>query len=296
MATKQITHDPRERGAKPPFPAQKQSVPGSFHELNPPADHGETSYVGAGKLKDRVAIITGGDSGIGRAIAIAYAKEGAKVLFSYLPEEEQDAKDTISVIESAGGKVTALAGDIGKPEFARQLIDHAEKTFGSIDIIVNNAAYQMVHESIEELSPEEFEHTFRTNVFGTFYLSQAALSKLKPGGSILNTCSIEGYEPQPGLLAYAATKAALINFTKNLAKLAAKQGVRVNGVAPGPVWTPLIPATMPAEKVKEFGKNTVFERPAQPIEMATIYVFLASDDASYVTGEIFGATGGRTPV
>lgn len=296
MPLKHANRDPRECGPKPPFPEQKQPVPGSFRELDPPADHGESSYTGSGLLQNRVAIITGGDSGIGRAVAITYAKEGAKVLIAYLPEEEADAKHTLQTIEAAGGKAAGLSGDIGKPEFSRQLVEHAITTFGGLDIVVNNAAFQMVHKEIEELSPQEFEHTFRTNVFGTFFLSQAAVPRLKPGSVILNTCSIESYEPQPGLLAYAATKAALVNFTKNLARLVSKQGIRVNGVAPGPVWTPLIPSTMPADKVKEFGKNTAFQRPAQPIEMATIFVFLASDNASYVTGEIYGATGGRTPV
>jgi NAD(P)-dependent dehydrogenase (short-subunit alcohol dehydrogenase family) len=288
--------DPRERGPKPPFPPQTQSFPGSFRELNPPADHGETSYVGHGRLRGRSSIITGGDSGIGRAVAIAFAKEGANVVIAHLREEEADAKDTLEVVHRAGVKGLSVAGDVGRPEFCQELVAKAEQEFGRIDVLVNNAAFQMVRAKIEEVSPEELERTFRTNVFGTFFMTQFALSKMKPGACIINTCSIEAYTPEPGLLAYAATKAALVNLTKNLAKLASEKGVRVNGVAPGPVWTPLIPATMPKEKVQKFGENTIFGRPAQPVELAPIFVFLASDDASYVGGEIYGATGGRTPV
>ena len=264
--------------------------------MDPPADHGETSYHGHNRLTDQVAIITGGDSGIGRAIAIAFAKEGADVVLSYLPEEESDATDTAKHVEAAGRRAVKRPGNIGDPATAKQLVEAAKKEFGRLDIVVNNAAFQMVREDIAEVSPEELDKTFRTNMFGTFFLSQAALPVLKPGASIINTCSIEAYTPEPGLLAYAATKAALVNFTKNLAKLAGEKGVRVNGVAPGPVWTPLIPATMPQEKAKNFGENTLFKRPAQPIELAAIYVFLASADASYISGEIYGATGGRTPV
>ncbi len=288
--------DPREVGPKPPFPQQKISHPGSDKQLDPPANHGETSYHGHSRLQDQVAIITGGDSGIGRAVAIAFAKEGADVVLSYLPEEEDDARETAKHVEAAGRKAIKVPGDIRQPATAKQLVETAQKEFGRLDIVVNNAAFQMVREDIAEVSPEELERTFHTNVFGTFFLSQAALPVLKPGASIINTCSIEAFTPEPGLLAYAATKAALVNFTKSLSKLAAEKGVRVNGVAPGPVWTPLIPSTMPEEKAKSFGENTLFKRPAQPIELAVLYVFLASADASYVSGEIYGATGGRTPV
>ena len=290
-----ITHDPREAGPKPPFPQQPQTHPGSVRQMNPLADHGETSYQGTSKLQRRVAIITGGDSGIGRAVAIAFAKEGADIVLSFLPEEQADADDTAAVIEKAGSRVVKLAGDIRELETINKLISVADSQFGHLDIVVNNAGYQMSHEDIEELSPEELDHTFRTNVFGTFLLSQAALKKLPPGGVILNTTSIQAYDPSPQLIAYAATKAAILSMTKSIAELAIKRGVRVNAVAPGPVWTPLIPSTMPAEKVKTFGSNTGFGRPAQPIELAKIFVFLASDDASYVTGEVYGATGGRTP-
>jgi NAD(P)-dependent dehydrogenase (short-subunit alcohol dehydrogenase family) len=288
--------DPRDLGPKPPFPEQKQSHPGTVKRLNPPADHGENRYVGTGRLLGQAAIITGADSGIGRATAIAFAKEGADIVLSYLPEEEADALDVSVVIHETGRKAIRHPGDIGSLEYAKTLVAIAIKEFGRIDIVVNNAGFQMTHDKIEEIPAEEFEHTFRTNVFGTFFLTQAALPKMEPGGSIINTTSIQAFEPGEQLVAYAATKAAIANMTKSLAKLAGQRGVRVNAVAPGPVWTPLIPSTMPTEKVKSFGENTLFKRPAQPIELANILVFLASAEASYVSGEIYGATGGRTPL
>jgi NAD(P)-dependent dehydrogenase (short-subunit alcohol dehydrogenase family) len=287
--------DPREAGPKPPFPKQQQAVPGSEKLLDPPADHGETSYAGHGRLEGRVAIVTGADSGIGRAVAIAFAKEGAQIVMSYLPEEEEDAAEVAAVVERAGRVALRRPGDIQEPAYAKHLVDTAMEEFEKLDLVVNVAGFQMSHESIEEISPEELDRTFRTNVYGTFFLIQAALPHLKPGGVILNTTSIQAYQPSEQLVPYAASKAADLSLTKSIAKLAAKQGVRVNGVAPGPVWTPLIPSTMPPEKVGSFGENTAFGRPAQPIELATVYVFLASDDASYVTGEIYEATGGRTP-
>jgi NAD(P)-dependent dehydrogenase (short-subunit alcohol dehydrogenase family) len=265
--------------------------------MDPPPDHGENTYPyqGSGKLSGRAAIITGGDSGIGRAIAIAFAREGAKVLISFLPEEQADADDTAATIESTGGTVVKIPGDLREIETIQALVSTAIERFGHLDIVVNNAGYQMSHEKIEELSLEELEHTFRVNVFATFLLSQAALPKMQPGGVILNTTSIQAYDPSPQLVAYAATKAAILSMTKSIASIAMKRGVRVNAVAPGPVWTPLIPSTMPEEKAKNFGGNTEFGRPAQPVELAKIFVFLASDDASYVTGEVYGATGGQTP-
>ena len=287
--------DPRELGPKPPFKEQKQQHPGTVRSLDPPADHGETSYTGRGRLLDRVAIITGGDSGIGRAVSIAFAKEGADIVLSYLPDEQDDAKEVAGLIEGAGRKAICLPGDIQDPAYSRSLVSAATNRLGRLDIVVNNAAFQMVREKMDEVSPEELDRTFRTNVFGTFFLTQAALPVLKPGASIINTTSIEAFTPEPGLLAYAATKAAIANLTKSLAKLLKDKGIRVNGVAPGPVWTPLIPATMPAEKVAKFGEQTVFGRPAQPVELAHLFVFLASEDASYVSGEIYGATGGRMP-
>jgi NAD(P)-dependent dehydrogenase (short-subunit alcohol dehydrogenase family) len=217
------------------------------------------------------------------------------VLLSYLPEEEPDAAEVVAVIEKVGRKALKLPGDIRKPKYSQALVATALKEFGRLDVVVNNAGFQMTHDKLEDVPLDEAKHTFDTNIFGTFALTQAALKELKPGASILNTTSIQAYQPGENLVAYAATKAAVLSMTKSVAKLAMEQGVRVNAVAPGPVWTPLIPSTMPPEKVEKCGENTVFKRPAQPIELAELFVFLASDDASYVTGEVFGATGGRTP-
>lgn len=290
-----IMIDPRSVGPKPPFPEQKQPHPGTPRTMEPAPDHGEKSYEGTGKLKGRVAIVTGGDSGIGRAVAIAFAREGADVVLSFLPEEEQDAKETARWVEEAGRRCELCPGDIREAEYAQSLVERATGSFGRVDVVVNNAGFQMTHESIDEVPLEEFKRTLDTNVFGTFALTQAALKVMKAGGVVLSTTSIQAYQPSENLVAYAATKAAILSMTKSIAKLAMKQGVRVNAVAPGPVWTPLIPATMPVEKVKKFGENTAFGRPAQPIELAKLFVFLASDDASYVTGEVFAATGGKTP-
>jgi NAD(P)-dependent dehydrogenase (short-subunit alcohol dehydrogenase family) len=289
------TTDPRKRFASPPFPELKQDTPGSSNELDPSADYGESTYSGSGKLTGRATLITGADSGIGRAVALCFAKEGADVLFAHLPEEADDAKETIRLVEGVGRKAIAVAGDIQSKAFCQQLVEETVRIFGRIDILVNNAAFQRTHEKLEEIPEDEFDTTFRTNVYATFFLTQAALPKMNPGGVVLNTCSIEAFQPAESLVAYAATKSALVSLTKSFAKLAMKSGVRVNGVAPGPVWTPLIPSTMPADKVKTFGSNTAFGRPAMPVEQAAVFVFLASDDASYVTGEIYGATGGKTP-
>jgi hypothetical protein len=290
-----LSQDPRNSGPKPPFPQQPQTRPGTVRAMDPPADHGENSYQGTGKLKGKVVIVTGGDSGIGRAVAIAFAREGADVVISFLPEEQVDADETAEIIQESGGRVLKMPGDLGERKNIEALVSAAKMRFGHIDILVNNAGYQMSHKEIEELSVEELEHTFRINVFATFLLSQAVLKELRPGGVILNTTSIQAYDPSPQLVVYAATKAAILSMTKSIAGLAMKRGVRVNAVAPGPVWTPLIPSTMPEEKVKTFGSNTDFGRPAQPVELARVYVFLASEEASYVTGEVYGATGGRTP-
>lgn len=263
--------------------------------MAPNADHGEESYTGNGRLKDKAALITGADSGIGRAVAIAFAREGADLLLSFLPEEEDDARETAKFIEGAGRRVVLVAGDISKKKHCQKLVETATKRFGRLDILVNNAGFQRTYDDIADVPEDEFEHTFRTNVFGTFFLSQAAAEVMPRGSSIINTCSIQSYEPSANLVAYAPTKAALVSLTKVLAKALAKKEIRVNGVAPGPVWTPLIPSTMPKEKVKQFGKNTLLERAAQPAELAPVYVFLASQDATYVTSEIYGVTGGRTP-
>ena len=287
--------DPAEAAPKPPYPAQSQEHPGLDRDLRPAADHGERSYRGHGRLRDMVALVTGGDSGIGRAVALAFAREGADVLISYLPEEEEDARDTESLVRDAGRRVVRAPGDIRDEAHCRALVERAAGELGRLDVLVNNAAFQMSRKSIDEISAEEFDRTFRTNVYAMFHLCRAALPRMPAGGSIINTASIQAFDPSPELLAYAATKGAIVNFTKGLAKLAVERGVRVNAVAPGPVWTPLIPATMPEEKVVHFGEQTPLGRAAQPAELAPIYVFLASAESSYVTGEVLGATGGQTP-
>ena len=288
--------DPRERFPRPPFAQLKMSAPGSETKLHPQAEHGQNAYTGSGKLQGRAALITGGDSGIGRAVALCFAKEGADILFTCLPEENEDVQDTVKLVEATGRRCVALPGDIRQKAFCQHLVDQTVSNFGRIDILVNNAAYQRSCDKLEDFTEEDFDATYRTNVYGTFFLSQAAIPKMKPGGSVINSVSIQGYDPSEILLPYASTKAALINMTKSLAAFGIKSGVRVNAVAPGPVWTPLIPATMPLTETVMFGKQSVFGRPAQPVEQAVIFVFLASDDASYVTGEVYGATGGRSPV
>jgi NAD(P)-dependent dehydrogenase (short-subunit alcohol dehydrogenase family) len=286
--------DPREQGPKDVSQQKPMEHPGSEKEMTPKADHGEQSYQSYGRLRDRVALITGADSGIGRAVAIAFAREGADVVISYLSEHE-DARETAKWVESAGRRASTVGGDIQDERHCLELVETTLDQFGHLDILVNNAAFQIEHDNIQEFTTDELERTFRTNVFAMFWLSKAALPKMRPGGVIINTSSIQAYDPSPGLLAYAPTKAAIVSFTKALSKTAMKQGVRVNAVAPGPVWTPLIPSTLTREHVQKFGQNTSFERPAQPAEMAPIYAFLACDDSRYVTGEVFAATGGKTP-
>jgi NAD(P)-dependent dehydrogenase (short-subunit alcohol dehydrogenase family) len=263
--------------------------------MTPDADHGEQSYRGLGRLHDRVALITGGDSGIGRAVAIAFSREGADVAISYLPEEESDAQETRRWVEEPGRRALLLPGDITREEVCTRLIDRVFAEFGRLDILVNNAAFQMAHQSIEEFTSDEFDRTFKTNVYAMFWLCRTALPRMQQGASIINTASIQAYDPSSSLLAYAPTKGAIVNFTKALAQIAIKQGIRVNAVAPGPVWTPLIPSTMPKEHVKKFGSDTAFGRAAQPVELAPLFVFLASNEARYVTGEVYGATGGQMP-
>jgi NAD(P)-dependent dehydrogenase (short-subunit alcohol dehydrogenase family) len=263
--------------------------------MNPKPDHGEESYKGYGRLKNRSALVTGGDSGIGRAVAIAFAREGADILLSYLPEEEQEARETARMVEAAGRKAALMPGGLGNEQFCNELIDNTISELGKIDTIANVAGYQMTHESLDEISTEEFDHTFKTNVYALFWLTRRAFQVMKSGGAIVNAASIQSYDPNPTLAPYAATKSAIVSMTKSFAQLGIKHGVRVNAVAPGPVWTPLIPSTMPEEKVKQFGKSTVFERPAQPVEISPLFVFLASNEARFVTGEIYGITGGRTP-
>ena len=294
MATSK-TCDPKKVGPKPPFAGQEQqSAPGTEAEMTPQADHGEKSYRGSEKLKDYSVLITGGDSGIGRAVALACAREGANVSFVYL-EEDADASETVRWIEQADRKAIKVRGDIQDVDFCHRLVQQTYDEFGRLDVLINNAAYQMAQHELADFSVEQIERVFRTNILAMYYLCQAAVPLMKPGASIINTASIQAYEPSPELLDYAATKAAIVNFTKGLSKLVADQGIRVNAVAPGPVWTPLIPSTMPPEKVKNFGDNTLFKRPAQPAELAPLYVWLASKEASYITGEVYGATGGRTP-
>jgi len=260
--------------------------------MAPKPDHGEETYRGCGRLSGKAAIITGSDSGIGRAVAIAFAREGADVLLSYLNEHD-DAKETARWVEKAGRKAVAVPGDVAEEAHCESLVERAVKEFGQINILVNNAAMQRTHESIEEISAEEWDRTFRTNIYSQFYLSKAALRHMKAGGSIVNTTSINAKNPSPSLLAYATTKGAIANFTAGLAQLVAEKGVRVNCVAPGPIWTPLIPSTMPEEAVKSFGGNTPLGRAGQPAELAPAYVLLASDEASYITGALIPVTGGR---
>jgi NAD(P)-dependent dehydrogenase (short-subunit alcohol dehydrogenase family) len=288
--------DPKKKGPKPEYPQKSIDPPGLDAEMTPKADHGETSYKGLGRLTDRAALITGGDSGIGRAVAIAFAREGADVLLSYLPEEERDAREAADWVTQAGRKAILAAGDIRDERHCNALIDRAFAEFGQLDILVNNAAFQRTRDSIEELTSEEFDATFKTNVYAMFWLCRAALPRMQEGGTIINTASIQAFDPSANLLAYAPTKAAIVNFTKALSQLAMKKGVRVNAVAPGPVWTPLIPSTMPEEKTRKFGQDTAFGRAAQPVEIAPLFVFLASNEARYVTGEVYGATGGQTPL
>jgi NAD(P)-dependent dehydrogenase (short-subunit alcohol dehydrogenase family) len=284
--------DPREAGPKPPFPEQEQPLPGSDEEMKPEADHGEESYVGgSGRLAGMAALITGADSGIGRAVALAYAREGADVLVSYLSEEE-DAQETCRLVKEAGRRAVAVAGDISDEEHCNALVERAVSEFGRIDVLINNAAHQETYESIEEIPTEDWRRMMATNIDAMFYLCRAAVPHMKAGASIINTSSVQAFTPSAELLPYATTKGAIVTFTKALAKGLGERGIRVNVVCPGPVWTPLIPASMPAEKAANFGANSVFGRPAQPAELAGVYVFLASEDASYVSGSAYGVHGG----
>ncbi|MBV9848258.1 MAG: SDR family oxidoreductase [Armatimonadetes bacterium] len=283
--------DPQEQGPKPPQPAQPQEPPGSSEQMRPQPDYGEQSYKGSGKLAGRAALITGADSGIGRAVALAFAREGADVLISYLSEDE-DAQETSRLVTEAGRKAVTVPGDISEESHCKQLVGRVLHEFGRLDILVNNAAFQMTHEKITEIPSEEWDHTFRTNIYAMFYLCKEALPQMEEGGAIINTGSIQAYQPSSSLLAYAATKGAIVNFTKALAQEAIEQGIRVNSVAPGPVWTPLIPSTMPQEQVEKFGQDTLIKRPAQPAELAPVYVLLASQDGRYITGQVYGVTGG----
>jgi NAD(P)-dependent dehydrogenase (short-subunit alcohol dehydrogenase family) len=277
---------------QPPQPPQQQQPPGHTAEMTPRPDHGEESYKGSGRLQGKKVLITGGDSGIGRAVAIAFAREGADLVISYLNEHD-DAKETAKWVEQAGRKAILAPGDIKDPAFCRDLVKRTVDELGGISVLVNNAAHQLSFEKIDDISDEEWDLTFRTNIYSQFYLSKAALKHMQAGASIINTTSINAKNPSPTLLAYATTKGAIANFTAGLAGLVAEKGIRVNCVAPGPIWTPLIPSTMPEEAVKSFGENTPLGRAGQPAELAPAYVLLASDESSYMTGALIPVTGGR---
>lgn len=295
MSTSENLQDPQTKYPQPPQPEQQQAVPGTETEMQLKPDHGETSYRGSGKLTGRKAIITGGDSGIGRAIAIAFAREGADVLISYLNEDE-DAQETAKYVEEAGRKAVLVPGDISEEAHCKTLVQRALDEFGGVDILVNNAAFQMSRDSLQEISTQEWDRTFKTNIYPMFWLCKAAEKHLKPGSTVVNTTSVNAYKAPPKLIAYSATKAAIQNFTASLAQLWAEKGIRVNCVAPGPIWTPLIPATMPSEQVKSFGEEVPMKRAGQPAELAPIYVLLASDDSSYMTGSTTQVTGGSPTI
>jgi NAD(P)-dependent dehydrogenase (short-subunit alcohol dehydrogenase family) len=273
-------------------PPQQQQPPGVQSQMEPRPDCGEESYRGHGRLSGKAAVITGADSGIGRAVAIAYAREGADVLISYL-DEHDDAKETARYVQEAGRRAVLVDGDLTQPQHCRDIVGTAVEEFGRIDVLVNNAAYQMSHESFEEIPDDEWDFTIATNLSAMFHLCKAALPHMGPGSSIIGSSSVNSDSPNPTLAPYAATKAAIANLTASLAQLLGDRGIRVNSVAPGPVWTPLIPSTMDAQKVAEFGSNTPLGRPAQPVELAPVYVLLASDEASYVSGARIAVTGGR---
>jgi NAD(P)-dependent dehydrogenase (short-subunit alcohol dehydrogenase family) len=273
-------------------PPQQQQPPGTQSAMEPRPDCGEESYQGHGRLAGKRALITGGDSGIGRAVTIAFAREGADVLISYLDEHE-DAADTARYVEQAGRRAVVVAGDVSDPQHCRDLVDRAVADLGGLDVLVSNAAYQMTRESLEEIPDEEWDHTLATNLSAMFHLCKAAVPHMEPGSTIIGSSSVNSDNPSPTLAPYAATKAAIANFCASLAQLLGERGIRVNSVAPGPIWTPLIPSTMPPEKVEQFGGNTPLGRPGQPVELAPVYVMLASDEASYVSGARIAVTGGR---
>ncbi|MEV6400405.1 SDR family oxidoreductase [Streptomyces sp. NPDC051907] len=284
--------DPTTAHPRPPFPDQEQKHPGSTEQMEPRPDHGEDSYRGHDVLLGRAAVVTGGDSGIGRAVCLAFAREGADVVFTHLPEETDEAAETARLVREAGRKAVPIVCDIRDEDQCAALIDRAVDELGHVDILVNNAAYQMSQpDGIEAITTEQFDRVMKTNLYGMFWLTRGVLAHMPRGGCVINTTSVQGYQPSPHLLDYAMTKSAIVSFTHGMAQMLAERGIRVNAVAPGPVWTPLIPATMP--DVEEFGEQSPIGRPAQPVEMAPAYVFLASPQASYITGEIVNATGGK---
>jgi hypothetical protein len=285
--------DPRKpEGTTHVTDERQQQPPGSTQQMRRRPDHGEDSYRGCGRLTGKRALITGGDSGIGRAVALAFAREGADVAIAYL-DEHDDARETAALVEKAGRQAVLIPGDLAEREHCRQVVDQAVRDLGGLDVLVNNAAFQMTHETVEELTDQEWQHTFDVNITAMFRLVQAALPHLQTGASIINTSSVNYDQPKPTLLAYATTKGAIANFTGGLAQLLGDRGIRVNAVAPGPIWTPLIPSTMPPEQVAEFGRNTPLGRPGEPKEVAPVYVLLASDEASYISGAVIPVTGGK---
>ena len=289
----QPLRDPTNKYPKPPYKKQSQPWPGLACKMNPPPDHGETSYRGSGRLLGRKALITGGDSGMGRAAAIAYAREGADVVINYFPNEEEDAKEVMRLIQEAGRKAVALPGDLRDEAFCNKLVENAMRALGGLDIIVSNAGRQQTHDSILDISSEDFDATMKTNIYAPFWIIKAALPHLQPGATIIATTSEQAYDPSPQLYDYAQTKAATMNFVKSLAKQLGPKGIRVNGVAPGPIWTPLqVSGGATMEKLEQFGSHTPLGRAGQPAELASIYVQLAAEDASYATGQVYGAAGG----
>lgn len=293
MADRLIMQDPREQYPKPPFPRQPQPVPGLAKQMDPKPDHGETSYKGAGKLTGRKALVTGADSGIGRAAAIAYAREGADVAINYLPSEEADAQEVVRLIEADGRKAVALPGDNMDEAFCRDLVKNAVERLGGLDILVINAGRQQTRDSVAEVETDEFDRTMKTNLYAMHWLTQAALPHLPPGAAIITTASVQAYDPSPSLIHYATTKAGIVAYTKALAQEVLKKGIRANVVAPGPFWTALQPSGgATQEKVEKFGAGSEFGRPGQPVEIAPVYVLLASQEGSYIAGEVFGVTGG----
>jgi NAD(P)-dependent dehydrogenase (short-subunit alcohol dehydrogenase family) len=294
MADRLTMQDPREQYPKPPFPKQPQPAPGLTQKLDPPADHGEESYKGSSRMEGRRALITGGDSGIGRAVAIAYAREGADVAISYLPAEQQDADEVVALIRAAGRKAVALPGNVTDETYARELPRRAAEELGGLDVLVVNAGHQKSFENFEEITTSDFDETMRTNLYALFWTAQEASKIMPPGGSIITTASIQAYEPSTAIMHYATTKAGIVAFTKALADVLIEKGIRANAVAPGPFWTPLNPSGGSSqEKVQTFGQASAFGRPGQPVEIAPVYVLLASQEGSYITGEVYGVTGGQ---
>jgi NAD(P)-dependent dehydrogenase (short-subunit alcohol dehydrogenase family) len=293
MKSPAVPRKGKVRFPKPPFPYQPQKPPGLASKMKPRPDHGETSYRGTGKLAGRKALVTGGDSGIGRAAAIAFAREGADVAINYLPEEESDAKEVIGLIEAEGRKAVAIPGDIRTENFCKKLVERAVQELGGLDILVNNAGQQQSTDSILDITTEQFDSTFKTNVYALFWITKAALPHFKAGASIINTSSVQAYDPSPNLLDYAQTKSCIVSFTKSLSQQLAEKGIRVNAVSPGPFWTPLQSSGgQPPKRVQKMGEQVGMKRPGQPAELAPVYVLLASHESSYATGQVYGASGG----